>query len=104
MLPRLGLTVTPVDDVMVLSFVLDGGQHGHGMEDLARPYPAHEAAKLKDLTGTGRKQVGLDALPPEAVRDYAAEAADLTPRLPGLPKQRLVIEQDRKSTRLNSSH
>ena len=33
-----GITIAPVDDTMLLSFVLDGGKHGHGMDELAERY------------------------------------------------------------------
>ena len=31
-----GVRVSPIDDTMVLSYVLDGSAHGHGMDELAR--------------------------------------------------------------------
>ena len=34
-LHRYGIAVAPVDDTMLLSYVLDGGLHGHGMDELA---------------------------------------------------------------------
>ena len=33
-----GIRISPVDDTMLLSFVLDGGKHGHGLDDLAERY------------------------------------------------------------------
>ena len=32
-----GIQIGPFDDTMLLSYVLDGGLHGHGMDDLAEP-------------------------------------------------------------------
>ena len=35
-LARLGIALAPYDDVMLLSYVLDGAAHGHGLAELAR--------------------------------------------------------------------
>ncbi|MDH3835064.1 MAG: hypothetical protein OES34_13040, partial [Nitrosopumilus sp.] len=37
-LARYGVAVSPVDDTMLLSYVLEGGKHGHSMDDLADLY------------------------------------------------------------------
>ena len=34
-LARYGVAVAPIDDTMLMSYVLDAGVHGHGMEELA---------------------------------------------------------------------
>ena len=33
--------IAPVDDTMLLSYVLEGGLHGHGMDELARLFLDH---------------------------------------------------------------
>ena len=32
---QLGINVAPIDDTMLLSYVLDGTEHGHGMDELS---------------------------------------------------------------------
>ena len=92
-LSRYGVEVTPVDDTMLLSFVLDGGLHGHGMDVLADTHLGVSTVKYKDVVGTGKKQVTFDYVPLEAARDYAAEDADITLRLHQTLKPQLVQEK-----------
>ncbi len=95
-LSRYGVNVAPIDDTMLLSFVLDGGRHGHGMDVLADTHLNITTLKYKDVVGTGKKQVTFDYVPLEDARDYAAEDADVTLRLHQTLKPRLV--QDRMTT------
>ncbi len=88
-----GIKVYPVDDTMVLSYVLDGTKNSHGMDALALNYFDHETIKYKDLVGTGKNQKTLDQLAPDEVRDYAAEDAEITYRLHDVLKSRLVPEK-----------
>jgi DNA polymerase-1 len=78
---------------MLLSFVLDGGLHGHGMDELARLHLGIDPISFKEVAGTGKKQVTFDLVPVETARDYAAEDADITLRLYRLLKPRLVHER-----------
>ncbi len=92
-LARHGLEVGPIDDTMLLSYVLDGGAHGHGMDELAQLHLGHETIKFKDVAGSGRNQVTFDRVPLEKACDYAAEDADVTLRLHEVLKPRLVAER-----------
>jgi DNA polymerase-1 len=87
-----GIAVAPIDDSMLISYVLDGGLHGHGMDELAQLHLGHTTIKFKDVTGTGKAAVGFDRVGLEAARDYAAEDADITGRLHRLLRRRLVAE------------
>jgi DNA polymerase-1 len=91
-LARYGLTVSPVEDTMLLSYVLDGGSHGHGMDELSRIHLAIDPVPFKSVVGSGKKQITFDQVPLDAARDYAAEDADITGRLHGVLKPRLVAE------------
>ena len=87
-----GIEVAPVDDTMLLSFVLDGGRHGHGMDELARQHLEHETIKFKDVVGSGKSRITFDEVPLEQACDYAAEDAEVTLRLHRVLKPRLVRE------------
>ena len=89
-LANYGLTITPVEDTMLLSFVLDGGLHGHGMDELSRIHLGIEPVSYKSVVGTGKKQITFDQVPLDAALDYAAEDADITGRLHRILKPRLV--------------
>ncbi len=89
---RYGLNVSPVDDTMLLSYVLEGGMHGHGMDELAEHFLGHTTIKFKDVTGTGKSQITFDQVPLEKALEYAAEDADVTLRLHQVLKPRLISE------------
>ena len=60
MFAKAGIDVAPVDDTMILSFDLDAGLHGHGMDELARLHFDHACISFKQVCGTGRSQVTFD--------------------------------------------
>lgn len=92
-LGRYGIEVSPVDDTMLLSYVLDGGLHGHGMDELARLHLGVETIKFKEVAGAGKSQVTFDQVSLDTARDYAAEDADVTLRLHAFFKPRLALER-----------
>ncbi|NQU62434.1 MAG: DNA polymerase I [Rhodospirillales bacterium] len=95
-LVRHGINIAPIDDTMLLSYVLDGGLHGHGMDELALRFLDHQTIKYADVTGTGKAKVTFDMVSLDRALDYAAEDADITARLHRCLKPRLV--QDRMTT------
>jgi DNA polymerase-1 len=86
------LRVMPIDDTMVMSYVLDGTTTGHGMDELARRHLDHECTSFKDLCGTGKKQITFDLVALDKASHYAAEDADITLRLHRLFRERLFAE------------
>ncbi|MCW5732720.1 MAG: DNA polymerase I [Enhydrobacter sp.] len=92
-LERHGITIGPVDDTMLLSFVLDAGKHGHGMDELAERYLGQKTIKFSDVAGSGAKQVSFDKVPIERAMEYAAEDADVTLQLWARFKPRVVAER-----------
>ncbi|MDP7640959.1 MAG: DNA polymerase, partial [Alphaproteobacteria bacterium] len=89
---RHGIDIAPIDDSMLLSYVLDGGLHGHGMDELSKLHLDHAPIPFKEVAGTGKNQITFDLVALEKARDYAAEDADITLRLHQLLKPRLVRE------------
>ena len=94
-LRRYGVAISPLDDTMLMSYVLDGGSHGHGMDELAALHLDHRTIPFKDVTGTGKSQITFDLVPLDRALAYAAEDADVTLRLhrflkPRLPAERMV--------------
>lgn len=88
-----GIEITPVDDTMLLSYVIDGSLHGHGMDELSETFLNHKTLTYADVAGTGKNQVTFDLVPLDKALQYAAEDADITLRLHHLFKPRLVTEQ-----------
>ena len=91
-LVRYGIDVAPVDDTMLISYVLEGGLHGHGMDELARDTLGIETIKFKDVVGTGTSQITFDRVALDKALYYAAEDADITLRLHKVFKPRLAQE------------
>ncbi len=92
-LGRHGIRVDPVDDTMLLSYVLDGHLHGHGMDELAELHLQHRTIAYADVCGSGKNQITFDFVPLDRARDYAAEDADVTLRLHRLLRPRLLQER-----------
>ena len=91
-LGRLGVDVAPYDDTIVMSFDLDAGLHGHGMDELAATHLSHSCIAFKDVVGTGKKQLGFQEIDLKTATRYAAEDADVTLRLWRRFKPRLAFE------------
>lgn len=91
-LARHGIVLAPVDDIMLLSYVLEGGSHEHDIDRLAELHLGITIIKRKDVTGGGKSQVTFDHVPFDKALTYAAERADLILRLHRLLKPRLVTE------------
>ncbi len=90
---RLGITVAPIDDTMLMSYALHGGLHGHGMDALSEKYLGHTPIPIKELIGSGISQITFDKVPLSDATKYAAEDADITMRLWQLFKPQLHEQQ-----------
>ncbi len=88
-----GVRVSPVDDTMLLSYVLDAGLHGHGLKELGEVHLGHKSITYDDVTGKGRDRIGFAEVVLEKACDYAAEDADVTLGLHAVLKKRLVAER-----------
>jgi DNA polymerase-1 len=78
---RHGIEVAPLDDTMLMSYAMNAGLHGHGMDMLAERYLTHTCIPIKELIGSGKGQVSFDRVPVDKAGPYAAEDADVTLRL-----------------------
>ena len=92
-LKRVGIDVAPIDDTMLISYALDTGLHGHGMDALAQEFLGHSPIPFKEVAGTGKAQITFDKVPLDKATRYAAEDADVTLRLWHSFKPRLVGER-----------
>lgn len=88
-----GLTLTTLDDTMLMSYALDAGLHGHGMDELSELHLGHKPIAFSEVAGSGKAQVTFDQVPIDKAVAYAAEDADVTLRLWHALKPRLVAER-----------
>lgn len=92
-LTRYGMELAPIDDTMLLSYVTEGGLHGHGMDSMASRLLGYETIKFSTVAGSGKSKVTFDLVPLDKALDYAAEDADITCRLHHVLKQKLVNDR-----------
>jgi DNA polymerase I len=87
-----GLDVAPIDDTMLISFVLSAGANNHGMDELSELHLNHKPIAFKDVAGSGKSQLTFDQVPLDQATRYSAEDADVTLRLWQRLKPRLSRE------------
>ncbi|RDV04445.1 DNA polymerase I [Undibacter mobilis] len=87
-----GILTESYDDTMLISYVLDAGKGGHGMDDLAKRWLNHDTIHYHHVAGSGKTAVTFDCVPIDKASEYAAEDADVTLRLWYALKARLAAE------------
>jgi DNA polymerase-1 len=88
-----GIQIAGYDDTMLISYVLDAGKGGHGMDDLSERWLGHKTIHFSDVAGTGKSKVTFDCVAIDKATEYAAEDADVTLRLWNALKPRLAAER-----------
>ncbi|MDG2521135.1 DNA polymerase I [Caulobacter segnis] len=91
-LARHGIDVSPIEDTMLISYVLEAGLHGHGMDELSRLHLGHSPIPFKQVAGTGKSEISFKHVELKPATRYAAEDADVTLRLYNRLKPRLARE------------
>ena len=84
--------IAPYDDTAVISYVLDGTEHGHGLDELAKTYFDHQMIAYEEVCGSGKNKITFDKVELDKALAYAAEDADFTLRLHQVLKPRLFSE------------
>ena len=82
--------VNSFDDTMLMSHCINGGQQRHSLDSVAKYLLNHETIKLKDLIGSGKKELNFMNVPINLAADYAAEDADVTFQAWKILKKELV--------------
>src|SRR3546814_769456 len=90
-----GVDIVSYDDTMLISYTLDAGKHGHGMDELSELHLGHKPISYDEVTGTGKARISFAEVPLEAACKYAAEDADITLRLYRALKPRLQAEKQK---------
>ena len=91
-LSHAGITLAPYDDILLISYALEGGLHGHTLENLAQRWLDHEPISWKSVVGTGQKTKAFAQVELSPAAQFAAQEPDLVLRLHRLLKPRLVRE------------
>ncbi|MBB5053103.1 DNA polymerase-1 [Afipia massiliensis] len=85
-----GIEMAPIDDTILISYVLDAGRAKHDQESLAESWFGHKAIGFTELTGTGKNRIVFDQVQVDKATEYAAERADIVLRLWRVLKPRLM--------------
>ena len=88
-----GIRINPIDDTMLMSYVLDAGMNRHNLDLLSELHLGHKPISYKDLTGSGKKQLRFAEVDIKKAAEYAAEDADVTFRLFKIFDERLKEEK-----------
>jgi DNA polymerase-1 len=91
-LSRYGIAVAPIEDTMLISYVLEAGLHNHGMDELSALWLGHQPISFKEVAGAGKAQKSFKHIALDPATCYAAEDADVTLRLYNLLRPRLARE------------
>ena len=54
-----GIRLDPIDDTMLISYVLEGGLHGHGMDELSELHLSHTPIAFSEVDRQGQGQDDL---------------------------------------------
>ena len=76
-----GIDINPMEDTMLMSYVLDAGKNRHNMDTLSVLHLGHKPIAFKELVGSGKKEINFSEVNIMDAKDYAAEDADITFRL-----------------------
>ncbi len=94
-LKRHGLTLSPIGfDTMIAEWLCDPASRNLGLKNLAFIRLGVEMTELKELIGTGKKQITFDQVPVENALPYAVADVDMTLRL--LPILRRELEEKKQ--------
>ncbi|MBI4398778.1 MAG: DNA polymerase I [Candidatus Omnitrophica bacterium] len=82
-------------DTMIASYLLHPERARHNLDEISMEHLGVRKIATRELLGTGKKAITMDAVPLERVSEYACEDADCVYRLvnrlrPGLEKDGLV--------------
>jgi DNA polymerase-1 len=92
-----GIRVAPLDDTMLVSYVLDAGRGAHGLDSLAERHLGHACMGftqvLEFAPGARKSDKTFAQVPLDKATEYAGEDADVTLRVWTALKPRLAAER-----------
>ncbi|WP_395667025.1 DNA polymerase I, partial [Methylocella sp.] len=91
-LAQRGIETAPLDDTLLMSYVLDAGRSDHGMDVLSEKYFGHTPIQFGEVAGSGRSFIGFARVALDRATEYSAEDSDVALRLADVLKPRLPAE------------
>ncbi len=93
MFAQRGISIVPLDDILLQSYVLDAGRQDHAIASLSTRYLGHATVDYDGLIGSGKSRTSFDNVDIKKAAEYSAEDADVTLRLWQAIKPRLVADR-----------
>ncbi len=91
------IAIQSFDDTMLMSYALDAGRGGHGMNELSERHLGHLCISYDEViahaAGAKKSEKTFCGVPLDKATEYAAEDADVTLRLWMVLKPRLAAER-----------
>jgi DNA polymerase I len=87
-----GIEIAPLDDTMLMSYVVDAGRSDHGLDPLSKRYFDHTTIDFNEVTKAGKTKMTFDCVEVAKAAEYAAEDADMALRLWQVLKPRVIAE------------
>ncbi len=87
------LNINPIDDTILMAWLLFGGRSGLSLDDLAKKLLQYDTIKFSDVCGVGKNKISFDYVDIDKACEYAAEDADITLRLYNLLKPQLLKQE-----------
>jgi DNA polymerase-1 len=85
-----GIAVSGVSfDTMIASYLLNPGRASHSLDAIALEFLNYKTITYKDVTGSGKNQIGFQEVDIEVATRYSGEDADISLRLERLLEPRL---------------
>jgi len=75
-----------VFDTMIASYLLNPGKQNHNLTELVLEYVGEKRTAIEELIGKGKKQITIDKVEIEEVKNYSCADADYVFRLVGILK------------------
>jgi DNA polymerase-1 len=88
-----GIEIAAYDDIMLMSYVVDAGRAGHGLDSMSGRYFNHQIIDFGEITKPGKNKITFDCVDIGKATEFSAEHADVTLRLWQVLKARLPAER-----------
>ena len=88
-----GISLSPIEDTMLISYTLDAGLNRHNLDTLSEIHLNHKTISYKELVGSGKKKQNFSEIDLQKATAYAGEDADVTLRLYKILSKRLDDEK-----------
>ncbi|MCH2038805.1 MAG: DNA polymerase, partial [Rickettsiales bacterium] len=88
------ITISPYDDVMSMSYVIDAAKHQHSLSEICQTYlPNLEAQELEQLIGKGKNTLSPEDLSLETISQYTCKRSAAIHQLSPILKKKMLEEQ-----------